>query len=327
MPTISVIVPVYKVEPYLTRCVDSILGQTYRDFELILVDDGSPDSCGAMCDAYAEKDSRIHVIHQENGGLSAARNAGLDWVFANSDSQWITFVDSDDWVHREYLKTMFLAAEQFGVLQVFGDMLSTDVFLNDAKLPEGDIAIAMTSEYAYEKYYGMCMPACGRIIHRSLIENIRFPIGKIHEDAFVTHLLVFACEKIAVCDVPLYYYFGNPNSITRVKWSEKRLNQMEGHEVRLQFLREMGYRGAYISELREYVNAMFLQLEDLRLLGKRDASYRQYRKALYPKAMAAFKEARSCGLFPYSEKTVWIYELAYPIKPVWLLRNLIKRYL
>jgi glycosyltransferase involved in cell wall biosynthesis len=87
MPKISVIVPVYKVEPYLHRCVDSILNQSYRDFELILVDDGSPDNCGAMCDEYAKTDSRIHVIHRENGGLSAARNTGIEWSFANSNSQ------------------------------------------------------------------------------------------------------------------------------------------------------------------------------------------------------------------------------------------------
>ena len=103
MPQISVIVPVYKVEPYLRRCVDSILGQTFTDFELILVDDGSPDNCPAICDEYARKDTRVHVIHQENGGLSAARNAGIDWAFANSDSQWLTSVDSDEWVHPEML--------------------------------------------------------------------------------------------------------------------------------------------------------------------------------------------------------------------------------
>ena len=103
MPTISVIVPVYKVEPYLNRCVDSILRQTYQDFELILVDDGSPDRCGEICDEYARQDSRVHVIHKENGGLSDARNAGIDWVEANSDSQWLIFADSDDWVHPELL--------------------------------------------------------------------------------------------------------------------------------------------------------------------------------------------------------------------------------
>ena len=103
MPQISVIVPVYKVEAYLARCVDSVLAQTFSDFDLILVDDGSPDNSGAICDEYAEKDPRIVVIHQKNGGLSAARNAGIEWAFAHSNSQWLNFIDSDDWVHPEYL--------------------------------------------------------------------------------------------------------------------------------------------------------------------------------------------------------------------------------
>ena len=112
MPQISVIVPVYKVEAFLHRCVDSILCQSFSDFELILVDDGSPDSCGQICEAYAAKDSRIRVIHQKNGGLSAARNTGIDWVMANSGSHWLAFVDSDDWVHPDFLQTLYTAAEQ-----------------------------------------------------------------------------------------------------------------------------------------------------------------------------------------------------------------------
>ena len=107
MPVISVIVPVYNVEKYLHRCVDSILAQTFTDFELILVDDGSPDNCGKICDEYAEKDSRIHVIHKVNGGLSDARNAGIDWAFANSNSEWVTFIDSDDWVDKYYLEYLY----------------------------------------------------------------------------------------------------------------------------------------------------------------------------------------------------------------------------
>ena len=112
MANISVIVPVYKVEQFLSRCVDSILAQTYPDFEVILVDDGSPDNCGEICDGYARTDSRIHVIHQENGGLSAARNSGIDWTFENSDSRWLAFVDSDDWVHPDFLKVLYETAEQ-----------------------------------------------------------------------------------------------------------------------------------------------------------------------------------------------------------------------
>lgn len=111
MPEISVIVPVYKVEKFLHRCVDSLLCQSFESFELILVDDGSPDHSGAICDTYAEKDPRIHVIHQKNGGLSAARNTGIDFVMANSNSHWLAFVDSDDWVHPDFLKRLYSVAE------------------------------------------------------------------------------------------------------------------------------------------------------------------------------------------------------------------------
>ena len=101
---ITIIVPVYKVENYLSRCVDSILNQTYTDFRLILVDDGSPDNCGKMCDEYAKKDSRVTVLHQKNGGLSAARNTGLNLFYEQNKSDYITFVDSDDWLHPRYLE-------------------------------------------------------------------------------------------------------------------------------------------------------------------------------------------------------------------------------
>ena len=98
MPQISVVVPVYGVEKYLHKCVGSILDQSFKDYELVLVDDGSPDNCGRMCDEYAAADSRVKVIHQANGGLSAARNAGIDYVMTQSKSEYITFIDSDDWV-------------------------------------------------------------------------------------------------------------------------------------------------------------------------------------------------------------------------------------
>lgn len=112
MGAISIIVPVYKVEKYIKRCIDSILEQTFRDFELILVDDGSPDQCGRICETYAEKDERIIALHRENGGLSAARNTGLDWMFANSESSYVTFIDSDDWIHPQYLETLLGTIEK-----------------------------------------------------------------------------------------------------------------------------------------------------------------------------------------------------------------------
>ena len=113
VPEVSVIVPIYNVELYLSRCIDSILAQTFTDFELILVDDGSPDKCGEICDKYAAQDKRIHVIHKENGGLSDARNAGIEWTLNNTSCLWITFVDSDDWVHPEYLEILYKVCKDF----------------------------------------------------------------------------------------------------------------------------------------------------------------------------------------------------------------------
>lgn len=106
-PKLSVIVPIYNVEPYLRQCLDSIVNQTYRNLEIILVDDGSPDNCGAICDEYAEKDERIFVVHKQNGGLSAARNDGI----ARATGEWITFVDSDDWCDTDYYEQLFKALE------------------------------------------------------------------------------------------------------------------------------------------------------------------------------------------------------------------------
>ena len=102
---LTVIIPVYKTEQTLERCIESVLGQQVQGgMEVILVDDGSPDNCGAMCDEYAEKDKRVRVIHQENGGAATARNTGIDWAVLNSDSKWIAFIDSDDWIHPRYLE-------------------------------------------------------------------------------------------------------------------------------------------------------------------------------------------------------------------------------
>ena len=111
MAQISVIVAVYKMPEYLPRCIERILNQTFRDLELILVDDGSPDDCGKICDGYAAADPRVHVIHKQNAGVCAARNTGLDWVYDHSDSQWIFFHDNDDWIHPQTLERMLSAAE------------------------------------------------------------------------------------------------------------------------------------------------------------------------------------------------------------------------
>lgn len=183
MAAISVIVPIYKVEAFLHRCVDSILAQTFADFDLVLVDDGSPDSCGNICEEYARRDGRIHVIHQKNGGLSAARNTGIDWAQANSDSRWLAFVDSDDWVHPDFLRRLYRMVQETGCL-----MSACGYFRTEG----GDFPAVGSPEYrvlSADDYYcpdeaeeDVPAIAWNKLYHKSLFETLRYPVGKLHED-------------------------------------------------------------------------------------------------------------------------------------------------
>ena len=315
MPSISVIVPVYKVEDYLHRCVDSILAQTFEDFELILVDDGSPDRCGEICDAYAKKDSRIHVIHQKNGGLSAARNAGLDWVFAGSNSQWLTFVDSDDWVHPDFLKAMYQSIE------VTGCRISACGFFNTsgAALPERvafDWECLSADDYYCDSYHEGATPAaCGKLYHRSLFKNLRYPVGKLHEDEFTTYSALYEAEKIGATSAKLYAYFQNSDSITHSKWNPRRMHVLEAFEQQMEFAKNT---------------------ENLRLLNKITVQYifsayehlgkarKDHRRQLRRKLRWALKMGRQQECFVKQESTLWAYEAAYPCKIYWWLRSKIK---
>ena len=224
MPQISVIVPVYKVEPFLRRCVDSILEQTLDDFELILVDDGSPDGCPAICDEYARKDSRVVVIHQKNGGLSVARNAGIDWVFANSDSQWLSFVDSDDWVHPEYLSRLHGEAIAQNADLVFCTLTA---FIDDnagyREIPfwgkpscdvrSGHEILAEATANRKGLLSGHQVIACNKIYRKHVFSDLRFPVGQVHEDEAIAHRVIGRCDRVAgICD-SLYYYRQHAESI------------------------------------------------------------------------------------------------------------------
>ncbi len=234
MPLISVIVPVYNVENYLSRCVESILSQTFTNFELILVDDGSPDNCGSICDAYAAEDDRIVVIHQENNGLSAARNAGIDWVFANSDSQWITFIDSDDWVHPQYLSSLLESVTTHNV-----DVGICHFYRTNGEIPQINqqdfISKLHDTETFYIKNNTVATIACGKLYKKSCFISLRYPIGKIHEDEFITYRILFKSEQIAVIAAPLYMYYQNPSSITYSEWTPKRLDVLTALEERINF--------------------------------------------------------------------------------------------
>lgn len=311
MAQISVVVPVYKVEAYLDRCVDSILAQTFSDFELILVDDGSPDNCGVLCDAYAAKDSRIHVIHQTNGGLSAARNAGIDWVFANSASQWIAFVDSDDWVHPEYLRLLYDAVKATGY------KISACGFFRTAGEAFPDLRGAEVLQLSADEYYcedkasqGVTVVAWNKLYHRSLFETIRYPVGKLHEDEFTTYKMVYAAGSVAVVREELYAYFQNAQGIMLSKWKPARLDVLEAARQQLSYARERGMKRFFRKTVKHYIFTIHEQLA---------VADREYHALLRKEYRQALKLGRQSEVFPLVWKNLWAYEEAYPAKLFWWL--------
>ena len=212
-PLVSVIVPVYKVEEYLDRCVNSIVHQTYQNLEIILVDDGSPDRCPAMCDAWADKDSRIRVIHKENGGLSYARNVALDVA----KGEYITFVDSDDMIALNMVEMFIQVAEREHCDIVMSRKFLPFFETTPPKMASLEDIKTVPSEKALELMFCdyMRWEACGSIYAASAFQNFRFPVGKLYEDIAVIPKVVLFSKIVTFIQAKSYYYFSNPESIMR----------------------------------------------------------------------------------------------------------------
>ena len=208
---ISVIVPVYKVEKYLDRCVESIVGQTYENLEIILVDDGSPDSCGAMCDAWAQRDSRIKVVHKKNGGLSDARNAGVE----ASTGAWIGFIDSDDYIAPDmYERLHDLVKDPDVGIAICG---VADVYSNHTEEPPVVQTSIMTSEEVLSDIFlnkTLMVGVPPRLYPAWLMCEVTSPVCKSHEDAFIVVDLFSRVERVAVDTTPRYFYCHNEETIT-----------------------------------------------------------------------------------------------------------------
>ena len=221
-PLISVIVPIYKVEPYLRRCLDSLLAQTYTNLEIIAVDDGSPDSCGAIADEYAEKDARIRVIHRKNGGLSAARNSGLE--IAAGD--YIGFVDSDDHVEPEMYETLLQLIETYGAdIAECATVLDTDTGLED----ESGILELCGSEaiLAASVTDRISTPVWCKLYRADYWKTLRFPEGLLYEDALTLPDILENEPKFVRTEKKLYSYNRESTSILRSRKSMKHLRSKE----------------------------------------------------------------------------------------------------
>jgi glycosyltransferase involved in cell wall biosynthesis len=236
MQKVSIIVPVYNVEGYLPKCIDSILAQTFTDFELIIVDDGSTDSCGAICDEYANKDNRIKVIHKKNGGLSSARNAGID--IAKGD--FFIFVDSDDYVHPEMCSLLFenLLKYNADIVACGCYIVKNDKIIKEIKASD-EGAVTLDSISAISRLFkGELLPAWGKIYKRECFLNLRFPFGKIDEDFAVMYKLFYNCKKIVCIEDLLNFYVIRDKSILRFPFNEATFDFFDNAVSAVNFVKE-----------------------------------------------------------------------------------------
>lgn len=218
-PMISVIVPVYKVEPYLCQCVDSIRNQTYANLEIILVDDGSPDGCPQICDEYAALDTRIKVIHKKNGGLSDARNVGM----AVSKGEYLCFVDSDDALPQGAVEDLLkLAVAEEADLVIGGHCRFEEEIPADATIETEKRLMSRTEAMA--DFFANGCAAWARLYRREVHGELLFPVGEINEDEAIVLKLLDRCNTIAKIDTVVYYYRCRPESITTSAFSAKKMD-------------------------------------------------------------------------------------------------------
>lgn len=235
MDLISVIIPVYKVEKFLEKCIKSIQNQTYSNIEIILVEDGSPDNCGKICDDYEKKDRRIRAIHKTNGGLSDARNFGID----EAKGKYITFIDSDDFVDNIYVEELYNTLVSYDADMAIGahrvlygkkviDKGTNECYCTDSK--------TILKTILYDD--GIDLSAWAKLYKIELFKNIRFPKGRLYEDAATTYKLVDLSNKIAVKSIAIYNYVIRKDSISNNNFSEKKLDLITSTKEMTEFIKK-----------------------------------------------------------------------------------------
>lgn len=222
---ISVIIPVYNVEKYLKNCLDSVINQTYKNIEIILVDDGSTDDCPNICDEYALKDTKIKVIHKQNGGLSDARNVGIE----QARGKYITFIDSDDDVETEYVEYLYnLLITNNTKMSIAAHTVVSKK--NKINYGIGYLDKVLTTEECLDRMLcekGFFISACAKLYSKELFDDIEFPRGKLNEDNGTIYKLIFKCENIAYGNKSIYNYYKRENSITTSKFTLKKMDLIE----------------------------------------------------------------------------------------------------
>ena len=231
---ISVIIPIYNAEKSLCRCIDSVIAQTYTNLEIIMVDDGSPDRCGEICDEYAKRDNRIKVIHKENGGLSDARNSGIE----AATGEYIGFVDSDDYIRKDMYEKLYdaILTEKADIsicgykrINESGDILRTNHLSNSVYMGTDVLNNHLMN------HWECWVVSWNKLYNIKLFKSIRFPKGKLHEDSFIVHKLFYQSKRIVCIEDECYYYILHSNSIQGRKYNYQRLDDVEACYDRMEF--------------------------------------------------------------------------------------------
>ncbi|MCR5704433.1 MAG: glycosyltransferase, partial [Eubacterium sp.] len=261
---VSIIVPVYNVEKYLPTCIDSLVNQSYQNLEIILVDDGSKDRSGEICDEYARQDQRIIVIHKENGGLSDARNAGID----KASGDYLAFIDSDDWVDNSMIEKMILKIKE----------TDSDVAICNARLAYDDYRRVDSPVWSIEEEVlsgteamqrlgqkgKVCyIIACNKLYKKKIFEQIRYPKGYIHEDEAVIHYVYENSEKVCLIPEDLYYYRQREDSIMGNGFSIKRIDSLVALSDRISFFHKRKQYDLENFTLKEYDDILWKIISDI----------------------------------------------------------------
>lgn len=252
MDLISIIVPAYNIQNCIQRCVDSIKSQTYPELEILLIDDGSTDNTGRLCDEFAEQDDRITVYHKKNGGLSSARNYGIE----HAHGTYLSFIDADDWVKRDFIEVLYQNIKrEHAELSIIGYTLIWDNGKEKCTTDENAYCVFNQDEAIHELFAQEkmgCM-ACQRLYHKSIFENIRFPEGKLFEDAAIALDVVKKCQTVVWSGQSKYYYYQRSDSIVNSAFNMEKLFILESCQGMIDYSEQHG--GKYNKE----ANAFYLK--------------------------------------------------------------------
>lgn len=272
-PLISIVIPVYNVESYLEQCVETVIGQVYENIEIILIDDGSTDNSGKICDELVKKDKRIKVIHKKNGGLSDARNYGLDIA----KGEYISFIDSDDYVEKTYINELYesilakkadIAVGEYYVVSNRNKKIETNIRMIEKEYTN----IEGVLDLLYQK--NMTSSACAKLYKKELFDDVRFPLHKLHEDVPVVYKLFLKSKKIVYINNKLYYYYQREGSIVNSTFRKEKLDYIEHTKIIVDEMK-LKEKKLYQAAISRHISACFQILFNIpfKLLFKTEGNY------------------------------------------------------